>query len=203
MVTVTRAATVVLVALLWVLPSVRAEAQRPPSCRYRETVLATAVVGPLVMQEGVGLGAVKIGSTVGDIEQAWGLPQDCVGGDRGFGFMYHVSDNGGKTGLPILVGFDNGRVETIGIVIVAHMPGPWPPVRTARGVPFPGTVADVYRVYGTPPDQRARCWNYVSEGVLEADHPLAPRLGHQRRTDRGESLHHPACTPPWAIPKPW
>ena len=157
-----------LVALVWVVsasPMPTARAQTMPACPRGGGVLAPATLGPLVMREGAGLGAVSLGSGAGDVVRAWGQPSDCRPTQRGYTYNYYLSDDGGQTGILVVVAMHQDAVEQIVAMLLPHSGGRGPAVRTGRGVAILAPVDEMQRTYGNPSLAASNVSIYASEGV--------------------------------------
>ena len=140
-------------------------AQTVPTCPRGSGVLTPVALGPLVMREGSGLGAVSLGNSAADVERAWSQPSECLPLPRGYSYNYLLSDDGGQTGLLVAVVIYQDRVEQILATLAPHSGGRGPALRTGRGVSIMDPVQDVHRVYGTPTLESQNAIGYVSEGV--------------------------------------
>ena len=140
-------------------------AQTVPACPRGSGLLTPLTLGSLIIREGSGRGAVTLGSSAADVERAWSQPSECLPLPRGYTFNYLLSDDGGQTGLLLVVVIYQDRVERILATLTPHSGGRGPALRTARGVSIMDPVEDVRRVYGTPTLESQNAIGYVSEGV--------------------------------------
>ena len=157
-------AAAALVLLAPLSPSA-SRAQTVPSCPRGSGVLTPVALGSLVVRDGSGLGAVTLGSSAADVERAWSQPSECLPLGRGYSYNYLLSDDGGQTGLLVVVVIHQDRVEQILATLQPDSGGRGPALRTGRGVAIMDPVGDVRRVYGVPTLESQNAIGYVSEGV--------------------------------------
>ena len=153
-----------LALLAWMSPPA-SRAQTVPSCPRGSGLLTPVALGPLVVREGSGLGTVILGNTPADVERAWSQPSECLPLPRGYSYNYLLSDDGGQTGLLVVVVIHRDRVEQILATLQPHSGGRGPALRTGRGVTIMDPAGDVRRVYGAPDLESQNAIGYVSEGV--------------------------------------
>lgn len=156
------AALLVILAMPWARD---AHAQTVPTCPRGTGIITPTALGPAVMREGDGLGAVTLGGTAADVERAWGQPSDCLPQPRGYAYQYLLSDDGGQTGLLVVAVIHQDRVEQVLATLLPHSGGRGPALRTSRGVSIMDPAGDVRRVYGTPTIESQNAIGYVAEGV--------------------------------------
>jgi hypothetical protein len=163
-----RRRAVVALAALSLLASLSppaSRAQTVPACPRGSGVLTPVALGSLIIREGSGLGAVTLGSSAADVERAWSQPSECLPLQRGYTYNYLLSDDGGQTGLLLVVVIYQDRVEQILATLTPHSGGRGPALRTRRGVSIMDPVQDVRRVYGTSTLESQNAIGYVAEGV--------------------------------------
>ncbi len=159
-----RVALVALAGVLAVMPTT-SRAQTAPSCSRGSGLITTAVLGPSVMREGDGLGAVRLGGSAAEVERAWGPPSDCLARQTGYAYHYQLSDDGGQTALLVAVTLHQDRVEQILATLLPHSGGRGPAMRTGRGVAILAPAGEVRRVYGTHTLESQNALGYMAEGV--------------------------------------
>ena len=154
---------VVIAGALAGMPWTSTLAQTDGACPPTGGLLTPSTVGTLVLRDGVGFGAVTLGSASADVVRAWGPPTDCrpKGGD--LLYSYALSDDGGKTGLLVVIHIYKDRVDQM--ILYPHEDGRWPAVRTQRGVGFLAPISEVERAYGVPSVKAQVVWLYTAEGV--------------------------------------
>jgi hypothetical protein len=142
-----------------------ARAQTVPACPRGSGIITPTTLGPAVMREGDGLGAVTLGGTAADVERAWGQPSDCLPQPRGYAYQYLLSDDGGQTGLLVVAVIHQDRVEQVLATLLPHSGGRGPALRTSRGVSIMDPAGVVRRVYGNPTLEGQNAIGYSEEGV--------------------------------------
>ena len=158
-------AAVVIAGVLAGMPWPSAWAQTGGACPPLGGLLTPATVGTLVLRDGVGLGAVTLGSASADVVRAWGPPTDCRPKGGGLYYGYELSDDGGQTSVLILVDLYKDRVDQIIVMLHTQSSRHGPAVRTGRGTGFFAPVSEVERAYGVPSVKAQVVWLYTADGV--------------------------------------